>query len=516
MWRHVFALLGVLAAGIVMPLLWTDDQPTKRLLSAGDVEQRLLRHPVGLPANGRPTSASCKLARNEKYLCTVSFAGSGQDIATSFGYDIQVDAYEVPPRQREAELRPPSWTANLDGTKGSIYWAQSPTGASSERGSIARGTLDGSNVKSHFIDTTKGGGGVAVEAQHIFWANYATGTIGRAKLDGSHVDERFITGAQQPIGLAADSHYIYWTNPGDGTIGRATLDGSHVNQRFIRTTTEPASAVDGLAVDGRHIYWAEKLSDRIGRANLDGTGVDDRFITGANSPDGAAVDGQHIYWSNGGDDTIGRASLDGSGVNQRCVAPKKLPIGNVPEGVATDGQHVYWSNYPANTIGRANADGTSVDGHFIVAKGVPEGIAIDATPPLGPSLAAQTGCAPSKPRILLGLKRYMRSAYAAGWGEAAPTTISNGGASASGTISDIHWRSWGGRVAVGRGLNPLFKPHGGYYRRPGVIELHVSAVKRCSPGGPRVYTRLAVRQPSRPGGPFGRWGFWAPNMCARH
>src|SRR5438309_418916 len=105
----LLAVLGALAVGIAIPLLWNDDDSTKRPLSARDVEQRLLRNPFGFPLGSpgedRPTSASCKLAGNAKYHCVVSYKSTGKGIANSFGYDIEVDAYEPPPDQREAALR---------------------------------------------------------------------------------------------------------------------------------------------------------------------------------------------------------------------------------------------------------------------------------------------------------------------------------------------------------------------------------------------------------------------------
>jgi virginiamycin B lyase len=397
---------------------------------------------------------------------------------------------------------------------GTIYWAQGPTGRPDERGSVSRANPDGSNVDRHFIDGTKGGAGVAVDGRHVYWSNYGSGTIGRANLDGSGVNQRFITRAEYPVGLAVDSHHIYWANNNAleaDTIGRANLDGSGVNQRFI-TTTDTTNAL-GLAVDGEHIYWTDAFGDRIGRANLDGSEVSSDFITGANKPDGAAADDRYVYWSNSGDDTIGRANLDGSGVNQRCIAAKRVPLGNVPEGLAVDGRYVYWTNYPANSIGRANLDGTGIDERFIFVQGVPEGIAAAPSVRVRSRTVSQARCVSSKARILLGVRHFQASIYAVGWGEVAPPIISNGGASASGTISNIHWRRWGGKVAVGRGLNPIFKPQGGYYARPAVIELRASAVRRCTPDGPRVYTRLDDREPSKPGGPFGPWQTWASNMC---
>jgi virginiamycin B lyase len=403
-------------------------------------------------------------------------------------------------------------SASVPSPVGMIFWAQSPHGGSSERGTVGRASLDGAGVDQHLIGGTLGGGGVAVEGGHVYWTNYGetgveAGTIGRANLDGTDVNERFITGVNWPVGVAVDGRHIYWTDF-EG-IGRANLDGTGVNKHFIATYSP-----SGLAIDAQHIYWTSETGDQIGRANLDGTGVDQHFITATNAPDGVAVDAHYLYWSNTGDDTIGRARLSGTDATERCIAIANVPIGNVPEGLALDSQHVYWSNYPADSIARANLDGTSVNEHFDTIQGVPEGVAIDTNPTIGASPADLPPCPPSRAPILLGPKHYEPGPYAEGWGEAAPATISNGGASASGTVSSIHWSSWGGNVAVGHGLNPIFKPQGGYYSRPAVIELRASVIKRCTPGGPLVYTRFSTREPSKPGGPFGSWSAWASNMCA--
>jgi Low-density lipoprotein receptor repeat class B len=405
-----------------------------------------------------------------------------------------------------------------------IFWAQSRHGGAEEAGSLGRAKLDGSGANYRFITGAKAPGGVAVDGRYVYWANHATGTIGRARLDGSDVNTRFIEGAFFPVGVAVDGHHIYWTtldvDPGSGTIGRANLDGSGINQHFVKGQ-DPV----GLAVDGHHIYWTHRYwnadftvsHDAIGRANLDGLGVDQHFIWASNRLTGVAVTARYIFWSNSGEDTIGLANLDGTGVNQRCITAADAPLGNVPEGVAVDGRYVYWTNYPLNTVGRANLDGSGVNEHFIVVKGVPEGVAV-ASGRAGGSAVTCHGS--SKLPILFGTRDYMSGAYAQGWGEVAPPVISNGGASASGTISQIHWSSWGGKVAVGRGLNPAFKPQGGYYRKPVVIELRASVPMRCKPGGRLVYTRFTVREQVRPGGPMGKWFGWGPeggrNMCSSY
>src|SRR5271155_455254 len=93
--------------------------------------------------------------------------------------------------------------------------------------------------------------------------------------------------------------------------------------------------------------------------------------------------------------------------------------------------------------------------------------------------------------------------------------IFNGGYP-SGLVTGIHWSSWGGAVATGRGLNAIFKPQGGYYSQLVRIDLTARDRGKC-PGSSRLaYRQLLVREPTRPGGPLGSPVLWsgAHNLCA--
>jgi hypothetical protein len=96
--------------------------------------------------------------------------------------------------------------------------------------------------------------------------------------------------------------------------------------------------------------------------------------------------------------------------------------------------------------------------------------------------------------------------YGKGWGTAHPKTIYNGG-DPSGLISDVHWSSWGGDVARGRGRNSIFKPQGGYYRHQVTIQLKAKRIGSCE--GRRAYLKLFIREPRKPGGPLGPWLSWS-------
>jgi hypothetical protein len=112
---------------------------------------------------------------------------------------------------------------------------------------------------------------------------------------------------------------------------------------------------------------------------------------------------------------------------------------------------------------------------------------------------------------VLGAKAFA-APYGEGWGTAEPSEIFNGG-DPSGSVRNITWNGWGNPTAIGYGLNPIFKPHGGYYRKPARIELRATALGKC--GKQAAYTKLEVRIPKKPGGKLGKWFSWsgAKTIC---
>src|SRR5262245_44323584 len=65
---------------------------------------------------------------------------------------------------------------------------------------------------------------------HLYWANNTEGwgarpaatTIGRARLDGTGVEHSFLSRAgRRPCGVALDREHIYWAELQGGAIGRA-------------------------------------------------------------------------------------------------------------------------------------------------------------------------------------------------------------------------------------------------------------------------------------------------------
>jgi len=129
----------------------------------------------------------------------------------------------------------------------------------------------------------------------------------------------------------------------------------------------------------------------------------------------------------------------------------------------------------------------------------------------GLSVPAQATVAQRAP--VLGAKSFAGQ-NGVGWGTYKPREIYNGG-DPSGMVTDIDWTGWGTADAVGYGKTSIFKPGGGYFPGLARAELRATALGHCTPGGPLAYTNLAAREPSRPGGPLGKWFAWsgAKSIC---
>ena len=115
--------------------------------------------------------------------------------------------------------------------------------------------------------------------------------------------------------------------------------------------------------------------------------------------------------------------------------------------------------------------------------------------------------APKKQKVVLGSRAFY-APRGAGWGSQHPAKIFDGG-DPSGLVTRLHWRHWGASSTDGHGLNAIFQPSGGYYRRRVTIELHAYDLGRCTKHGPKAYRKLKAREPSRPGGRDGKWFAWA-------
>jgi len=238
--------------------------------------------------------------------------------------------------------------------------------------SIGRARLSGEVAIRNFIATAQPARGMAIDGQHVYWAQGSTnGSIGRALLNGTQKQQGFIDTGRNTRGVALDSFGIYWSNlaAGAGAIGHASLDGSGVNPSLIATSGPPC----GVAVDPDKLYWSNSTNPgTVGRAHgpFD---VEPDFITAGGNPCGVAVTNHYIYWANEAGGSIGRASRDGSHVREHFItAPGAC-------GVAVNNSRIYWTSANSNSIGTAKLDGSGVNPSLISGALSPCGIAVDPT-----------------------------------------------------------------------------------------------------------------------------------------
>lgn len=291
----------------------------------------------------------------------------------------------------------PSFATGADPTGVAIgddlYW-------SNFFGSIGTSSLSGSGVNNSLV--TGGStfrGGIAVNDQHIYWADAGGNRIGRSDLDGSNVNLNFITGANNPVGLAINNAHVFWSNNFGNSIGRANLDGSDVNQNFVSGVVSPR----GVAASNDFVYWAASIEGSIGRADTtDGSYVQDPFVSGVGAW-GVGLTPAHVYWTNRSGGTIGRASLFGAAVNNSFITgldypasvavtfeprlganPASLSFGSptpVPTGSVSPPQELTISNtvgIPVN-ISRLAFEGVDADDFFIGLDNCRKELPVDGT-----------------------------------------------------------------------------------------------------------------------------------------
>jgi hypothetical protein len=228
---------------------------------------------------------------------------------------------------------------------------------------------------------------LAVDAKHIYWTNTGcrgefetplegTGTIGRASIEGGvvkDIEPEFITGASNPQGIAVNSEHIYWANAGrfanSRTIARAkTEDGGEVDQEFFKTGTETAS---GVALSPSRVYFSSNVegNDFAFVKSFKFDRSEEKFVfVGKEGIRSLALDSEHVYWASQGEKAIGRADLE---LTLASREKEFIKLEGKPTGLALGGTHLYWSN---------NGEAPTNPGNDLYRYGPKEGELEDMTP----------------------------------------------------------------------------------------------------------------------------------------
>src|SRR5689334_3039321 len=200
-----------------------------------------------------------------------------------------------------------------------------------------------------------------------------TGTIGRAKLDGAgdlvpgSIEPAFICGEESaqpgkqlisnPQGIAVDSEHIYWANAAveagvNRSIGRAKVDGGGVIRAFVQTFgshTPYGVALSPASLSPRYVYFTSNSEGNkdgfLGRAPLAGSpGMEEssRGI-GKDGQRGVAVDSEHVYWVSQKEGTIGQADIELTCFEKEECKKEFIKTKGAVNGLAVDATHIVWT-----------------------------------------------------------------------------------------------------------------------------------------------------------------------------
>jgi len=199
------------------------------------------------------------------------------------------------------------------------------------------------------------------------------GTIGRADLDPAlcapqpapcQIEPEYITGATEPEGIAVDAQHVYWASPLNTSIGRARIDGpkaTEVEQKFAKTSGDSIVPRGGMAISGGYLYLgAENANDPAQSAGFlerhplgEGPGAEPAAMALAGEPGlrGLAVAGPYLYWTSPNKHAIGRIpaaafpSVGDCEYIPSCDREYATGLQGFLFGLAADGAgHLFWSS----------------------------------------------------------------------------------------------------------------------------------------------------------------------------
>jgi hypothetical protein len=208
-------------------------------------------------------------------------------------------------------------------------------------------------------------GGIAVDAQSVYWTRDKEGTLLKVPVDGGAV-VTLASGETRPTDIAIDATNVYFNS--ETQIMKVPIGGG--------TVTELATGAPlNIALDGANVYWTVyegNTQNAIGKVPIAG-GATTTFVSNQGGALGIAVDATNVYWTDSTGGNVMRMPIAGGAIT--TVASGR----SYPEDIAVDVSNVYWlESVTSGAFMKAPLDGGAP---IALASGqdYPYGLAIDET-----------------------------------------------------------------------------------------------------------------------------------------
>ncbi|XXX77565.1 ABC transporter permease [Sorangium sp. So ce134] len=195
------------------------------------------------------------------------------------------------PRQEDEDVIP--GFGRIASFGDSVYWVtQTPS-------AVWRAKADGSQALAEQVASDGHLVGIAVDATHVYWAEYFEGQILRKTKDPLGETEVFAETNGNPTEIVLANGVVHWVTDNTGAVQSKATDAAPGAPPF--TTTVDAQAIaKSLAVDDEFVYWTVYMNGagqgEVRRAHI-GMGDTTTLATGQPYFFEIAVDCGSIYWN---------------------------------------------------------------------------------------------------------------------------------------------------------------------------------------------------------------------------
>lgn len=194
---------------------------------------------------------------------------------------------------------------------------------------------------------------IAADDTHVYFLDYGGSTVKRATVPEGLVEtvSQVPGGEARFGGLAVGAEHVYFAMRGTGGIWRAAKDLS--DQMAAESVYEAAAPFD-IVLDEQRVYWIDGGSNQVRALELDAVGPTEDFVMLYDGSDltTLAVDDDFLFVADGG--AVIR-------MDKSQMIPGLLTL-TTQQGMvwdmALDDVHVYWTSASGNTVARARKDGT--------------------------------------------------------------------------------------------------------------------------------------------------------------